>query len=245
MLQAGAEVNVATDQEWTSLHLAAKEQNTFVMGLLLANSADGSLTDCYGATPLHYAVQLADFKHFDTLHRHPQCVVKAPDSRGRAASPGQDMLHVLLPLPASQQRYTIMHVVASLGPYMYAVHSHLSYACLLLLCSTRLLQLPFVSSRFACLLGRLRSRVVLPSHVRVERCMTYALWLCRVHSAAPCCCWWQPGDCKYSATHRAQPARWRQQPQENQPAACCRQTRPGCPTSSSHAGRLQSTGCHA
>ena len=82
MLQAGAEVNVATDQEWTSLHLAAKEQNTQVMGVLLANAADGALTDCYGATPLHYAVQLADATHFNTLHSSPRCVVKTPDSRG-------------------------------------------------------------------------------------------------------------------------------------------------------------------
>lgn len=85
MLQAGAEVNVATDQEWTSLHLAAKEQNTHVMGVLLANSADGALTDCYGATPLHYAVQLADSDHFKTLHSSPGCVVKTPDSRGQLA----------------------------------------------------------------------------------------------------------------------------------------------------------------
>ena len=85
MLQAGAEVNVATDQEWTSLHLAAKEQNSQVMGVLLANAADGALTDCYGATPLHYAVQLADANHFNTLHSSPRCVVKTPDSRGELA----------------------------------------------------------------------------------------------------------------------------------------------------------------
>lgn len=78
-------MNVATDQEWTSLHLAAKEQNSQVMGVLLANAADGALTDCYGATPLHYAVQLADANHFNTLHSTPRCVVKTPDSRGELA----------------------------------------------------------------------------------------------------------------------------------------------------------------
>lgn len=91
MLQAGAEVNVATDQQWTSLHLAAKEQNTHVMGVLLANQADGALKDCYGATPLHYAVQLADANHFNTLHSSPRCVVKTPDSRGTLVVP---MYHV-------------------------------------------------------------------------------------------------------------------------------------------------------
>ena len=103
MLQAGAEVNVATDQDRTSLHLAAKEQNTHVMGVLLANSADGALTDCYGATPLHYAVQLADSDHFKTLHSSPGCVVKTPDSRGKLAWPAfachQTVLLLILPTP--------------------------------------------------------------------------------------------------------------------------------------------------
>jgi len=81
-LQAGAEVNAGTDQKWTSLHLAAKEQNTGVVRVLLDNDADGALKDSYGATPLHYAVQLADLNHFNALHSVPRCIVKGPDKKG-------------------------------------------------------------------------------------------------------------------------------------------------------------------
>ena len=80
--QAGAEVNAGTDQKWTSLHLAAKEQNTGVVRVLLDNDADGALKDSYGATPLHYAVQLADLNHFNALHSVPRCIVKGPDKKG-------------------------------------------------------------------------------------------------------------------------------------------------------------------
>ena len=85
-LQAGAEVNAGTDQKWTSLHLAAKEQNTGVVRVLLDNNADGALKDSYGATALHYAVQLADLAHFNALHSQPHCVVKTPDKKGMPAA---------------------------------------------------------------------------------------------------------------------------------------------------------------
>jgi len=75
-------VNAGTDQKWTSLHLAAKEQNTGVVRVLLDNDADGALKDSYGATPLHYAVQLADLNHFNALHSVPRCIVKGPDKKG-------------------------------------------------------------------------------------------------------------------------------------------------------------------
>ena len=88
MLQAGAEVNAGTDQKWTSLHLAAKEQNTGVVRVLLDSNADGALKDNYGATPLHYAVQLGDLAHFNALHTSPRCVVKAPDKKGTSLSAG-------------------------------------------------------------------------------------------------------------------------------------------------------------
>ena len=81
-MQAGAEVNAGTDQKWTSLHLAAKEQNTGVVRVLLDHNADGALKDSYGATPLHYAVQLADLSHFNALHASPCCIVKGPDKKG-------------------------------------------------------------------------------------------------------------------------------------------------------------------
>lgn len=80
--QAGAEVNAGTDQKWTGLHLAAKEQNTGVVQVLLDNKADGALRDSYGATALHYAVQLADLAHFNALHSSPRCVVKTADKKG-------------------------------------------------------------------------------------------------------------------------------------------------------------------
>ena len=80
--QAGAEVNAGTDQKWTGLHLAAKEQNTGVVRVLLENNADGALRDNYGATALHYAVQLADLAHFNALHSSPRCVVKTADKKG-------------------------------------------------------------------------------------------------------------------------------------------------------------------
>ena len=86
-LQAGAEVNAGTDQKWTSLHLAAKEQNTGVVRVLLENNADGALRDSYGATALHYAVQLADLDHFNALHSQPDCVVKTPDKKGISRAP--------------------------------------------------------------------------------------------------------------------------------------------------------------
>lgn len=82
VVQAGAEVNAGTDQKWTCLHLAAKEQNTGVVRVLLENNADGALRDSYGATALHYAVQLADLAHFQALHSSPRCVVKTPDKKG-------------------------------------------------------------------------------------------------------------------------------------------------------------------
>ena len=82
VVQAGAEVNAGTDQKWTCLHLAAKEQNTGVVRVLLENNADGALRDTYGATALHYAVQLADLAHFQALHTSPRCVVKTPDKKG-------------------------------------------------------------------------------------------------------------------------------------------------------------------
>ncbi|KAL0018494.1 hypothetical protein WJX79_003679 [Trebouxia sp. C0005] len=82
LIFAGAEVNAGTDQKWTSLHLAAKEQNTGVVRVLLDNDADGALKDSYGATPLHYAVQLADLNHFNALHSVPRCIVKGPDKKG-------------------------------------------------------------------------------------------------------------------------------------------------------------------
>ena len=75
-------MNAGTDQKWTSLHLAAKEQNTGVVRVLLENNADGALKDSYGATALHYAVQLADLAHFNALHSQPHCVVKTPDKKG-------------------------------------------------------------------------------------------------------------------------------------------------------------------
>ncbi len=75
-------MNAGTDQKWTSLHLAAKEQNTGVVRVLLDNDADGALKDSYGATPLHYAVQLADLNHFNALHSVPRCIVKGPDKKG-------------------------------------------------------------------------------------------------------------------------------------------------------------------
>lgn len=87
-MQVGAEVNAGTDQKWTCLHLAAKEQNTGVVRVLLENKADGALRDSYGATPLHYAVQLADLPHFHALHSSPHCVVKSPDKKGALDTPG-------------------------------------------------------------------------------------------------------------------------------------------------------------
>lgn len=84
VVQAGAEVNAGTDQKWTCLHLAAKEQNTGVVRVLLENNADGALRDSYGATALHYAVQLADLAHFNALHSSPRCVVKTTDKKGVA-----------------------------------------------------------------------------------------------------------------------------------------------------------------
>ena len=75
-------MNAGTDQKWTGLHLAAKEQNTGVVRVLLENKADGALRDSYGATALHYAVQLADLAHFNALHSSPRCVVKTADKKG-------------------------------------------------------------------------------------------------------------------------------------------------------------------
>ncbi|KAL0029838.1 hypothetical protein WJX77_003070 [Trebouxia sp. C0004] len=128
LIFAGAEVNAGTDQKWTSLHLAAKEQNTGVVRVLLDNDADGALKDSYGATPLHYAVQLADLNHFNALHSAPRCIVKGPDKKGytvlhHAVAGGNiEIVNTLLrsghatpDTESSRNRITPLHVAAKHG----------------------------------------------------------------------------------------------------------------------------------
>lgn len=57
LLQAGADVNAATKDLYTPLHIAAKEGQEDVVTILLDQNADKTLQTKKGFTPIHLAAK--------------------------------------------------------------------------------------------------------------------------------------------------------------------------------------------
>lgn len=70
VVQASAGLDSQSQEGWTPLHLATKQQQLQVVECLLKAGANAGLTDSNGCTPLHYAVQLADMALFNQLYPH-------------------------------------------------------------------------------------------------------------------------------------------------------------------------------
>lgn len=95
-LMAGADPNVLLSNEWTSLHLAAFLGLTDFIELLIFFSAKIDLSDRYGMSPIHVAIQAGEVAAVQSLLRGGANITNSPVALNLAVACGDYAIVKLL-----------------------------------------------------------------------------------------------------------------------------------------------------